>query len=75
MIDCMTCLVQLGQGCPTNGRTRTFHEVTHAMVTVEGSYFSGVNDAPAHGFRRSGPAGCWVFWNGAKSYWATQDQR
>lgn len=62
----MTCLTQLARGCPTNGRTWTFHDVTHAMVTVRAS---GLWDFPAHNFHY------WKILGGRWQYRATSDQR
>lgn len=75
MIDCMTCLTQLAQGCPTNGRTLRFNKVTHGMVSVFGSTFLGTKDVPAHGFQWSRPAQRWMFYVGSNTYWAKPDQQ
>lgn len=74
MIDCMTCLIQLAQGCPTNGRTNTFHGVTHALVTIVGTHVPGPEDVRAHGFRWSKISGRWMFFVGIKSHWVILDQ-
>lgn len=73
MIDCMTCLVQLGDGCPTNGLTTRSNGVTHAMVTICGTSFNGIKYVPAHGFRWSKIAGRWMFFVGTESFWAARD--
>lgn len=74
MIDCMTCLVQLAQGCPTNSRTIRACGVIHASVTISGTSFRGSKRVPAHGFRYSANAGRWMFFVGVESFWAARDQ-
>lgn len=74
MIDCMTCLVQLAQGCPTNSKTIKKHGVTHASVTISGTTFGGSTRVPAHGFRYSAKTGRWMFFIGIEPFWAAQDQ-
>lgn len=76
MIDCMTCLTRLAQGCPTNGRTyEDSHGITHAMTTITSTHFDGMMSVMAHGFRWSETAKRWMLFFGIKSHWATRDQR
>lgn len=73
MIDCMTCLTQLAQGCPTSGRNTGADGVTHAEVKVCGTSFLGFRHVPAHGFRWSRLAGRWMFFVGVESFWAARN--
>ena len=74
-VNCMTCMVQLAQGCPTNGRTCVWNGITHALVTIAGTHFDGTRNVKAHGFRWSEHAGRWMFFLGFEAHWATRDQR
>ncbi len=75
MIDCMTCLTQLACGCPASGQISGADGVTHAAVTIYGTTFIGTIRVPAHGFRWSGIAARWMFFEGVESFWAAKDLR
>lgn len=73
MIDCMTCLTQVSDGCPTRGQTTDRDGVTHAAVTICGTAFKGTRRVPAHGFQWNRTACLWMFFVGMESFWATRD--
>ena len=76
MTDCMSCLVRLAQGCPTNGLG--FRDpssgITHACVTVEGPYFNGRRSMSIHALRYSDAIEGWMTPRGEELAWPARNQ-
>lgn len=74
-VDCMSCLVKLAQGCPTNGGTMMHERVICAVVRAT----TDVNPdheiiLPAHKFKWSRIAVRWISFESYLSCWALRNQ-
>lgn len=74
-VDCMSCLVKLASGCPTNGETMMHGPVVCAAVwaSVDANPDYKII-LPAHKFKWSRITVRWMSFDGYLSCWALRNQ-